>query len=828
MHLNKITLFVGLFSILLFFAEVNGQNAAVQSDWESQDSISKYGYSQVINKILPLLPADSQSAIRKSIGTLSSSDTALWKAQYYRTCHNRRVVRLSPHLSRIRQIVITRLPEAMGGSHYAYTDALSDDYSEFVFKSNTQLSIVTLNNYYSTEKVYLRADRGVVRDPDVSFDGKRVLFSWKQSARQDDFHLYELNVTDSTYRQLTSGLGHADYEGIYLPGGNIIFNSTRCMQWVDCYIPPVANFYLCNKDGKYMRRVGYDQVHTNYPALMSDGTIVYTRWEYNDRGQIYPQQLFSMYPDGTNQTAYYGNSCWFPTSILHARCIPGTQKVLAIISGHHTKQKGKLGLVDPSKGRQENEGVMLVAPLRKPDAVRVDQYGQGGEQFAYPYPISDSTFLVSYAYETNNKSFNLFWMNMKGEREYLINGLCQPAPLSPRPEPQRISARSDWRQTTAKYRIEDVYHGLGLPGVARGTVKKIRVIALRYRNGPPTGRLTCSGAAGVADQYTPIACSGGSWDVKEILGDATVYSDGSAYFTVPARTPIYFQCLDDKGRAIQTMRSWSTLMPGEEFSCVGCHEDKMLATPIFTAREALRQGPKPLQPFYGTSRTFSFSKEIQPILDSKCISCHEGSKAFDLRSTPILNVEVKKSFPISYNNLIPRTKWIHAQSVPTLIPPYFTGSTKTKWMDSLLIPGRHRGVTLSTEEIEKLAAWIDLAVPCFGAYDESMSDVDRANYRSKMEKKLLWDEQERLNINEFVATVPVSLSLSPRIICSNKAITYITTNVTSKINFINNYNHDVINILGKTIISKKATESNPPKVLNRKAHGLFIYQKSID
>ena len=54
--------------------------------------------------------------------------------------------------------------------------------------------------------------------------------------------------------------------------------------------------------------------------------MLYTRWEYNDRGQIFPQALFQMNPDGTGQTEFYGNNSWFPTTILHARGIPGTQQ----------------------------------------------------------------------------------------------------------------------------------------------------------------------------------------------------------------------------------------------------------------------------------------------------------------------------------------------------------------------------------------------------------------------------------------------------------------------------------------------------------------------
>jgi hypothetical protein len=195
---------------------------------------------------------------------------------------------------------------------------------------------------------------------------------------------------------LTFGLGVADYEGAYLPDGDIIFNSTRCVQIVDCWWTEVSNLYRCDPDGRFLRRLAFDQVHDNFPTVTPDGRILYTRWEYNDRGQIYPQPLLQMNPDGTNQSEFYGGNSWFPTTILHARAIPGTTKVLAIATGHHSRQTGKLIEIDPSQGRQENEGVQLVAPVRRTPRVRVDAYGQEGQLFQYPYPLSEHEYLVTY------------------------------------------------------------------------------------------------------------------------------------------------------------------------------------------------------------------------------------------------------------------------------------------------------------------------------------------------------------------------------------------------------------------------------------------------
>ncbi len=181
----------------------------------------------------------------------------------------------------------------------------------------------------------------------------------------------------------------------------------------------------------------------------------------------------------------------------------------------------------------------------------------------------------------------------------------------------------DYTKTNGTYYMQDIYAGDALAGVPRGSIKKLRAIGLEYR-AAGVGNNGSSGPGGDALVCTPISIGNGSWDVKVVLGDATVYSDGSAFFEVPARLPIYFQALDERNHVVQTMRSWSTLMPGENQSCVGCHESKNTAPP--TARSAaslaLKAGPQKLTPFYGPARGFSFPKEIQPILDRHCIRCH--------------------------------------------------------------------------------------------------------------------------------------------------------------------------------------------------------------
>jgi len=684
---------------------------------------------------------------------------------------------LAPYIDKIKRIVFTKHFD-MGGSHYAYTDAVSNEdtlnpsgrVKEFNFKGGSSLCLLEIGKDYTIKETTLLDDKdGVFRDPDVSYDGKRILFSWKKSARGDDYHLYEMDAATRKVRQLTSGLGLADYEGIYLPNGEIMFSSTRCFQNVDCWHVSVCNMYLMNKDGKHMRRIGFDQVHTNYPQVHpTSGLVTYTRWEYNDRGQIYPQPLFRMYPNGAQQTEFYGNNSYFPTTVLHARGIPGTRKVLAVLSGHHTHQRGKLAIIDPTKGRQETSGITLLAPVKTLEGIiKIDRYGQRGDQWQYPYPLDEKNYLVTFRPQ-GQKRFGIYFMNMEGQRALLASdpsiSCNQPVPLARRTLPPQPSYPIDWRKKTGTFTIQNIYHGPGLKGVKRGTIKKIRVVALDFM------------ATDIGRKHGPSTISDlAAWDVKIVLGEAPVYEDGSSAFKVPARTPVYFQAIDANGHVAQTMRSWSTLMPGEVFGCIGCHESKNEAVAANKAvTMALKKGVKPLEPFYDiTGKGFSFPKMIQPIFDAKCVKCHKGGKTKppDLSATPVWDNAARKFWNRSYRELISKDRprgpandtqqrlgviaekskylnWIGRWSVPVMIPPYSHGSSCSPLV-ALLKKG-HEKVKMTRQEMDKIACWIDLALPHSGQWTEGMKPEDKELYMKVHNKRLDWEKQEAVNIREYI------------------------------------------------------------------------------
>lgn len=692
---------------------------------------------------------------------------------YLTACEKRRSHRLEALLNKNPEIVFTKF-RTLRPSFFAYTEGLSDARAECNFFAGGELALLRMDGIWGKETTLLKDSTGVFRDPDVHFDGRHILFSWKKSAKEDDFHLYEMEMPSQQLKQLTTGLGFADIEPIYLPDDNILFNSTRNGSSVDCWTVEVSNLYICDREGRYTRQVGFDQVHTSNPTLLDDGRVVYTRWEYNDRGQVFMQPLFQMNPDGTGQAEYYGGNSFFPTTVTHTSQIPGSRKIMATILGHHTPQHGKLCVIDPEAGRDENEGVMLLAPYHKPEAVKVDAYGQFTDQFQHPCPLSENEFLISYTplgYHVGHPMmFGIYWMNADGERELLTSdpsiSCNQPVLLAPRERPFRRVNNVDYTKEEGVYYMQNVYEGNGLNGVPAGTIKKLRVVEPVYR-AASIGAAFGFDKGGGGHAFSPVGVGNASWDVKRILGTVEVEEDGSAFFRVPCRTPLYFQALDENDRVVQTMRSWSTLQPGETQSCVGCHEHKntvpVVSHPVSMAMDKQIQQ---IVPEGIGDRHFSYIKEVQPIWDAHCISCHDGVKSkLSLKGElKVVDQQTKRKFSDSYLNLTharhmtkdndswqgdahhPEVNWVSNLSEPTLLAPYFAGSNTSNLIKRL--ESGHGGCKLSKEEVATVALWIDMAVPFISDYREannwSQEDHDYYTYYEKKRETARSAEKENI------------------------------------------------------------------------------------
>ncbi len=567
-----------------------------------------------------------------------------------------------------------------------------------------------------------------VGDMDLDFDGSRLLFSMPGS--QERSQIWELRMDGSGLRQVTPGTDNDvdNYDACYLPDGRIIFSSTANYQGVPCVTGSdrVANLCIMNADGSGIRQLCFDQDHDWCPTVLNNGRILYTRWEYTDLPHSNTRLLFHMNPDGTEQMEYYGSNSYWPTAVMYARPIPNhPTKVAAIVTGHHgVPRMGELVVLDPALGRREADGAVQRIPgFGKPvePVVKDNLADDSWPKFLHPYPLSEKYFLV--ACQPNPEALWGIYLadvfdNLLLLREEPGYALFEPIPVRATATPPVIPDRVKLNEQEGTVYLADVYAGKGLAGIPRGAVKSLRLFTYTYayRN---TG-----GLLGVIGMDGP-------WDIKRVLGTVPVAADGSALFRVPANTPISVQPLDDKGRALQLMRSWFTAMPGENISCVGCHESQNTSPPAKFSGAA-RRAVNAITPWRGPVRGFSFAREVQPVLDHYCLACHDGSAKDrpDLRGTEYIH-DWRSAFPgsggamggkfsVAYANLHRYVRRPGIESDYHLLTPMEFHAGTTELVQRL--EKGHHGVTLDEESWDRLNTWIDLNTPFHGTWKEIVGE----------------------------------------------------------------------------------------------------------
>jgi len=575
-----------------------------------------------------------------------------------------------------------------------------------------------------------------VGDMNLHFDAGRLLFS--SIGSHNRFQVFEIGVDGHNLRQVTRGEESDvdNYDSCYLPSDRIIFGSSSCFQSVPCErrLDEVSTLHVMNSDGSGVRRLCFDQDHNFYPTMMSDGRVLYTRWEYTDIAHAFSARLFTMNPDGTEQRAYYASSSYWPNRIFYAKPIPAhPTEFVGVISGHHgTARAGELVLFDVAKGRREAEGVVQRIPGwgRKVEAVMVDGLVDGSwPKFLHPYPLSDKYFLVS-CQPAPDSRWGIYladvFNNLVLVHEEEGSVLFEPVPLRTAPRPPVIPDRVTPGSREATVYLLDVYAGAGLQGVPRGTVKRLRLFTYHFNY---------FGTSGIED-YIGMD---GPWDVRRILGTVPVAEDGSAYFTVPANTPIAVQPLDAEGKALQLMRSWFTAMPGESVSCVGCHEESNAAPPIRSPR-ALAASPSPIQPWRGPVRGFSWDREVQPVLDRHCVGCHNGQPQADGKTQLDLRLAKPKAFPLSDAPFPPSfyalRQFVRSPGLegnPRLVPvaDYHADTSPLIQM----LRKRHGNVSLDEESWDRLVTWMDLNAPAYGTWLEIPTALNNQTARQCCDRR---------------------------------------------------------------------------------------------
>lgn len=590
--------------------------------------------------------------------------------------------------------------------------------------------------------------------PDLSFDAKKVVFCFKPH-NEKAFHLYEINIDGSGLTQLTDGR-FDDLDPIYLADGqHVLFSTTRAHTYVRC-MPPTNAFVLarCDRDGKNIYLVSQNNEPDYLPSLMNDGRVIYTRWEYTDKPLWRAQKLWTVNPDGTQVNTYWGNQSVWPDVMKDVRPIPGTRRVLFTGCGHHNWFAGCLGIIDPDRGFNYPDGLTkITADLHWPEvgdgpaeSIASPDYHASGGYAAYfsPYPLSDRDFLVS---AQRGDRFRLYLMDIDGNRELIHEGshnIFHAIPVRARTRPPAPPDRVEWPELAEREnpRPGVIFSGnvyQNAPAELQSRAKTLRVFSID----PKTYTYWYKRPYISTGPVVSIVQSEG---VKRLLGTVPIERDGSVSLSAPPGMPLHFQLLDERGRALQTMRSFVGVMPGEHRGCLGCHESHSRA-PAQESGIALRRDPHSIEPPPWSDTTVSYPRYVRPVLDKYCVQCHQTDEAaknavdFSPRSGAL-------GFDESYGILTGHPTWGKAYQTPDRPQPglgiadmlmveaydkvdpaaYQTPRPMTKLsfksrLIELASNGKHYNVQVDPISLQRLIVWVDAMCP-YNGEEEIRSEPD--------------------------------------------------------------------------------------------------------
>ncbi|NQT13453.1 MAG: hypothetical protein HQ582_11930, partial [Planctomycetes bacterium] len=415
---------------------------------------------------------------------------------------------------------------------------------------------------------------------------------------------------------------------------------------------------------------------------------------------------------------------------------PGSPRVMATAGAHHAMTAGSIILLDVTRGIDGLKPITRLTPdARFPESeARVERWHAPvgapspppasaeelrwpGHCYRTPHPLSEDYFLAAYSYDpligepfpNPPNMFGIYLVDRFGNKELLYRdvsiGSLWPMPLRARQRPPALpSTLVETDRNEGTFFLQDVYESWPkLPAKEKTPIRGLRIVQVLPKTTPHAN--------------TPKVGLANASPGKQVLGTVPVETDGSAYFRAPAGIPLLFQALDERGMAVQTMRSLTYLQPGEQATCVGCHEHRSSAPIALPEALAKQRPPSPITPGPDGSKPLSYPILVQSVIDKHCVECHSGPEP---DGKIVLTGAPAGAFSASYNALAPLVAYSEWKSPPQsnsepLTKPDCFGARASKLTKLLL--GDHEGVSLSDDELERLVTWMDANALFYGTFD---------------------------------------------------------------------------------------------------------------
>jgi hypothetical protein len=283
---------------------------------------------------------------------------------------------------------------------------------------------------------------GDVRDLNVSYDGKKVVFALRKELDPNQelrdpptWGIWEYNIeTDQLRRVITSDTTADEGQDVaphYLPDGRIIFSSTRQRQSKAILLDegkpqfaaqdenrnePAFVLHVMDADGTNIHQVSFNQNHDLDPSVLPSGQIVFTRWDNTGGNDAFT--LYKMNPDGTGLELLYGKYSHATGTVpaggttgsiiqfMKPRGLPNGRIVTLMRPYDGTQLGGDFitidanGFVDNAHPTLANAGATGPAQQRLTISdVRTTNGPSPGGRFSSAYPLQDGTnrYLVSWS-----------------------------------------------------------------------------------------------------------------------------------------------------------------------------------------------------------------------------------------------------------------------------------------------------------------------------------------------------------------------------------------------------------------------------------------------
>ena len=770
-HLDEVEIFARAQNKNLALGQPATQSSV--SQWSTKSEPTHTLYQQTVEKVvqrgldLARSLQDAQVPVAESVTQLkriasgthaldAKADKQAWLPSYQRARGIVRDLALSnPLLDFDTILFVKRRPGSL--------PHLSDQYYGWWSRAGGGIYLLKDFKTDRPQTVCLTADwpAGNFLRPDLSYDGKKVLFAYcrhtpnmhgrnkveKDTLPEDAFYqIFEMNVDGTGIRRLTRGR-YDDFDARYLPDGDILFLSTRKGRFLQCtqantaqtnmatlpdsYVRcggdnvrpcPVFTLHAMDGDGKHMRPISAFETFEYTPAVANDGRILYCRWDYIDRFNGHFFSLWSTGPDGFNPQLVYGNYTKAPQATMEPRPIPGSDKIIFTAAAHHSITGGSLVLLDRSKGTEGS------APLTRltPEIPFPETEENVNAYYANPYPLSEDVYLVSWSNrplpghtvgqakrnqvtETMHPSNaqGLYLSDRFGNLELLYRdpdiSCMYPMPLKRRERPAAQAMHANWDgPQRGTFMLQDVYQGM--TSIARGTIKSLRIIGVPPKPQP--------------HMNTPNIGVSQEDPGKFVMGTVPVEADGSAYFKVPSGVSVFFQALDSEGMAVQTMRSLTYVMPGQTLSCVGCHESREQSPPPATRPLALLRGPSHITPGPEGAWPLRFDRLVQPVLDRACVQCHNpDSKKQHARKLNLTGAKAYQALMTFADKDLHKLAFEKDASIVNDCP-----SRRSRLLQVLRQGKQHKNVHLNADDMDRLVTWMDTYAQKLGSFSKQQEE----------------------------------------------------------------------------------------------------------